>query len=205
MGAKIAQHGADMRERAERAAKRAAEASSSGGQYDENLLSEDSFVPLATAEAPPAPLEVQPDDESSSTAPREDGEELSSHINRPSALFVQAEDVHSSPTTHSEAIIEACVLTNAELLKKYMRNGVAKQLKKNMINDDFCDCLNGVDEPGTNACAGVLPKEPVDERLQRVVWQKVPRISTSYENSNFAGVLVFSGWGGEGGRGWGGW
>eukprot|EP01043_Picozoa_sp_COSAG02_P074695 COSAG02_NODE_15069_length_1207_cov_12.005360_2_plen_90_part_01 len=35
----------------------------------------------------------------------------------------------------------------------YACDGGARKLDKNQVNDDFCDCDDGTDEPGTAACA----------------------------------------------------
>eukprot|EP00392_Amoebophrya_sp_AT5.2_P005370 g5379.t1 len=53
-----------------------------------------------------------------------------------------------------EKIVSTCILTHGELMKKRLRNGVPPKLQPGMVNDGFCDCVNGVDEPFTSACAG---------------------------------------------------
>ena len=35
------------------------------------------------------------------------------------------------------------------------RNGDSPVIPASAVNDNFCDCLNGIDEPKTSACAGV--------------------------------------------------
>lgn len=35
--------------------------------------------------------------------------------------------------------------------------GELKALRQEYINDDYCDCDNGEDEPGTSACSHLLP------------------------------------------------
>jgi hypothetical protein len=46
-----------------------------------------------------------------------------------------------------------------ENIFKCILNGVEKLLTFERINDDYCDCDNGTDEPGTGACSHLINSE----------------------------------------------
>ncbi|GMP54731.1 hypothetical protein CsSME_00019798 [Camellia sinensis var. sinensis] len=60
----------------------------------------------------------------------------------------------------------------------------SKSLTRDRINDDFCDCLDGTDEPGTSAC-------PTGKFYCKNVGSTPQFLFSSRVNDQFCGLKIF--------------
>lgn len=78
-------------------------------------------------------------------------------------VLVEASGSLVAALAENSAVIDGAGDSNG--IRKFRCLGGGDELPASVVNDDFCDCLDGTDEPGTGACAGWEDSLDEAERL----------------------------------------